>query len=187
VRLRLVGGGDGRGLLGWTLADPADDRDGDGDGARDLDGLPTTRGPLPAPADPVVHPNGVVSLDHVVVLSPDVDRTTGALAAAGVELRRVRPAGPDRVQHFFRLGEAILELVGPARPDGHGPARLWGLAFTVSDLDATAAALGEAVSAPRTAVQPGRRIATLRHRDLDVSVPVAFLSRRERPPAGAPR
>jgi hypothetical protein len=187
VTLELVGPAGGRGLLGWTLADPAHDGEGDGPpGTPALDGLPTTMGPVPSPAGAPAHANGAVSLDHVVVLSPDVDRTTDALAAAGIDLRRVRPVGsqPARVQHFFRLGETILELVGPARPDGDGPARFWGLAFTVADLDATAAALGPAVSAPRPAVQPGRRIATLRHRDLGISVPVALLSRRDPAPGG---
>jgi hypothetical protein len=189
VTLELRGAGAGRGLLGWTLADPADDGDVPADG-RDLDGLPTTMGPVPSPAEPVAHANGVVSLDHVVVFTPDLGRTTDALVGAGIDLRRVRPVGsaPDaRVQHFFRLGETILELVGPARPDGDGAARLWGLAFTVADLDATATHLGDAVSAPKAAVQPGRRIASLRHRDLGLSVPVAFLSRRDRGSEARPR
>jgi hypothetical protein len=44
------------------------------------------------------------------------------------------------------------------------------------DLDATAAHLGDVTSAPKDAVQKGRRISTLRTRDLDISVPVAFMS-----------
>ena len=46
--------------------------------------------------------------------------------------------------------------------DPDGPARLWGIAFLVDDLDATGSALGELLGAPRDAVQPGRKIATLR-------------------------
>ena len=46
--------------------------------------------------------------------------------------------------------------------DTDGPARLWGLAFGVEDLDRTAQALGDLLGRPRDAVQPGRRIATLR-------------------------
>jgi hypothetical protein len=118
-----------------------------------------------------------------VVLSPDVDRTTDAFAGAGLDLRRVRPipgSDPPRVQVFFRAGEVIIELVGPERATGEGPATFYGLAFTVTDLDATAALLGDRLSAIRPAVQPGRRIATLRHRDLGLSVPVAFLSHRAR-------
>ena len=45
-------------------------------------------------------------------------------------------------------------------PDG--PARLWGLAFLVEDLEQTASALGELLGTRRDAVQPGRKIATLR-------------------------
>src|SRR5918995_81939 len=94
--------------------------------------------------------------------------------------RRTRDAGtgPDgiaRRQRFFRLGEVILELVGPTTPTGDGPARFWGLAHEVADLDATAALLGDALTAPRDAVQAGRRIASLR-RTAGVAVPTAFLT-----------
>lgn len=147
VSLRLAGKGAGRGIVGWTL--------GDGE---------------PAAAQPAPHPNRAVALDHVVMLSPDLDRTVGELEAQGFDLRRVRegptPGGSTR-QAFFRAGEPILEVV--QAPDGtgvardlEGPARLWGLAFTVDDLDEAARQLGELLGAPRDAVQPGRRIATIR-------------------------
>jgi Glyoxalase-like domain len=200
VRLRLVGSGDprGRGLVAWTLARPDTDTFGGGgetgagtpdDGV--LDGLPTTLaadagsgldGAAGAPGTGA-HPNGVTHIDHVVVLTPDLDRTTAAIGALGIEARRTREAGPGRLQRFFRLGEAILELVGPVEPRGDGPARFYGLAFTVADLDATAAHLAGRISTPKAAVQPGRRIATLRAGD-DVSVPVAFMSPdgRDSPP-----
>jgi hypothetical protein len=178
VRLRLVGADDerGRGLLAWTLARP-------GVGGSSLDGLPTTlvadTGPeaggaagVPGPGG---HPNGVTHIDHLVVLTPDLDRTTAAIGALGIEARRTREAGAGRLQRFFRLGEAILELIGPAEPRGDGPARFYGLAFTVADIDATADLLAGRISTPKAAVQPGRRIATLRAGDT-VSVPVAFMS-----------
>jgi hypothetical protein len=79
------------------------------------------------------------------------------------------------LQRFFRLGEVILEVVGPVEPSGDGPAQFWGFAFTVADIDATAAHLGERVGRPKPAVQRGRRIATLRTQP-GVSVPVAFMS-----------
>jgi hypothetical protein len=176
VRLRL----DGRqqnaraGILGWSLREIA---------SVELDGLPTSISastpPPPAPA----HPNGVVGIDHVVVMSPALDRTVAALQAAGLDLRRVReqptPAGAPR-QAFFRLGEEILEVVqepdavlergGPDRP-----ARLWGLALRVQDLDRAVAALAPHASPARPAVQPGRRIATVR-RSAGLAVPVALMS-----------
>jgi hypothetical protein len=108
-------------------------------------------------------------------MTPDLDRTTEALGAVGLEVRRTREAGGGRRQHFFRLGEVILEVVGPAKPAGEGPAAFWGLALTVADIDATAAHLAGRLSEPKAAVQADRRIATLRPGN-DVSVPIAVMS-----------
>ncbi len=127
----------------------------------------------------VEHPNHVVAIDHVVLASPDLDRTTQTFAELGIDCRRIRDvpgADPSMQQRFFRLGPVVLELVGTPEPTGDGPASIWGLAFTVDDIDAAAAHLGVACSAPKSAVQPGRRIATVRTRDLGISLPVALLS-----------
>ncbi len=190
VGIHLVGAGDkrGRGILGWTLATgaPAGDIDGlptdhavatdDGAGAR---GAPAARSGAPASAP---HPNGVVAIDHLVVMTPDLDRTTEALGAVGLEARRTREAGGGRRQRFFRLGEVILEVVGPVEPAGDGPATFWGLALTVDDIDATATHLAGRIGTPRAAVQDGRRIATLRTGD-ELSVPIAVMSPAA-PPGG---
>jgi hypothetical protein len=178
VRIRLAGPDQGRGVRIWGLT---------GVEAGSIDGLATV-GPAPAAdappvdaVDAVDHPNTAVDLDHVVVTSPDLARTIGALAHVGLEPRRTRDVGPaDRAmrQVFFRLGDPtpILELVGPTEPAGTGPASWWGLTFTVADLDAAAARLGDGLGSPKPAVQPGRHIATLRHEALGVSVPVALMS-----------
>jgi catechol 2,3-dioxygenase-like lactoylglutathione lyase family enzyme len=164
----------GRGLTGWSLR---------GIGSADLDGLPTARSDRPPPGSAPDHPNGVAFLDHVVAISPDLDRTTAALEAAGLDLRRVReeptPAGAPR-QAFFRLGSTILEVVqeppeATERAGGDRPALFWGLAFVAPDLERTVASLGDRVSEIRPAVQPGRRIATLR-RSAGLSVPVALMT-----------
>lgn len=179
VSIRLTGGGSGRGIVGWSLRDVH---------STELDGLPTglsrsARGDAPA----VVHPNGVSGIDHVVAMSPAFERSVAALQAAGLDLRRIReeptPAGAPR-QAFFRLGHEILELVEQpeetvARTGGaDGPARFWGLALLAGDLDATVAAMGEGVSEIRAAVQPGRRIATVR-RSAGLAVPLALMSPKE--------
>jgi hypothetical protein len=70
----------------------------------------------------------------------------------------------------------IIELVGPAEATDDGPARFFGIACTVRDLDACAALLGDALGQIKDAVQPGRRIATLRHKDLGLRVAIAFMS-----------
>jgi len=170
VALQLAGPAAGRGVTGWTLAD---------DGG-DIDGVRTTAGDLGSlPVDPAAHPNGVLSIDHLVAMTPDLDRTTAALEERGIALRRTREAGRGREQRFFRLGEVILELIGPVAPQGDGPAKLWGLAFTVADLDATAGRLEGRIGATKDAVQTGRRIATL-HAGDEISVPVAFMSQAHR-------
>ncbi len=177
ARVKLAGTGTGRGILGWSLRDLA---------SVELEGLPTTLSTRPPHGDPPEHPNGIVAIDHVVAMSPDLDRSVSALQVAGLDLRRVReqptPAGAPR-QAFFRLGEVILEVVQEpkdvvmARPDGAtGPARFWGLALLSDDLERTVGQLGEHASEIRPAVQPGRRIATLR-RSAGIAVPVALMSR----------
>lgn len=140
----------GRGITGWTLRRITLHRD--------VDGLPTgvtTDPPMPESG----HPNGAMGLDHVVVTTPDFDRTAAALDGAGIPLRRVRDAGGFR-QGFRRLGPAILELVeAPTMPAGS--ARFWGLVVTVADLVGLRARLAPHVGEIRDAVQPGRQIATL--------------------------
>ena len=178
VRIRLAGPDAGRGVSGWSLR---------GVESGELDGLPTERSDREPPAQSAPHPNGIAALDHVVAISPALDRTVAVLEGAGLDLRRIReeptPAGAPR-QAFFRLGATILEVVQePAEVServggGDRPAFFWGLAFVAPDLDATVAGLGEQVSEIRPAVQPGRRIATLR-RSAGLSVPVALIT----PPA----
>ena len=194
VRLRfsdLDGSCGSAGIVGWSLRDAM---------GVELDGLPTTISQEPARARakaataPVVHPNGVAAIDHVVAVSPDLDRSVGALRAAGLDLRRVReqptPAGAPR-QAFFRVGEAILELVQepPAVIEREGgtrrPARFWGLALVVEDLERSVAALAPHAGDTRAAVQPGRRIATVR-RSAGLAVPLALMSRDERRHGDAP-
>lgn len=157
------------GVGGWSLRGAAAD---------DIDGLPTSSSNEEL-ADGGPHPNGIVAIDHLVVLTPDLDRTIDALAECGLELRRIRegPAGDGREvkQAFFRMAEVILEVVAAGR--GDGPARFWGLTFLSDDLDATLEHLGpERVSEARPAVQPGRRIATVRE-SVGLGLPVAVMDR----------
>jgi hypothetical protein len=167
VAIRL--GSAGRKISAWALADVP--------GGVEVDGLLTVP-PPPSPPTAASHANGTVALDHLVVMSPHADRTIKALAVHGIEPRRQRHTdqyGPPFTQTFFRLGRPILELIGPDTPAGSEPARFYGVAFTVDDLDATAALLGDRLGRVKDAVQPGRRIATLR-REAGAGIPIAFMS-----------
>lgn len=160
-------GAAGTGITGWRLrADtvlPAT-----------IDGIATTVVPAGS-AVPATHPNGAQRLDHVVVRTPDLGRTVAALEAVGLDVRRVREAGPDLRQGFLWAGDVLLEVVGPAEPSGDDPASLWGLVVVAPDLDAMLALPGEPLGSVRDAVQEGRRIATVR-REGGSSVPMAFMT-----------
>ena len=174
VLIRLEGRDGGKRIRSWSW----DGLSGEGP----IDGLPTLSATDSShdPAHPDdVHPNGTTIVDHVVVTSTDIDRTIAAFESRDLSVRRVRHTdqyGPPFRQVFFRAGEVIIELIGPDTPTDAAPARLYGLAFTVADLDATAALLAESIGRVKDAVQPGRRIATLRTKGLDISVPIAFMT-----------
>ena len=173
VRVRLVGRDGGKRILGWSLRDAP--RPGSPTGAST--DCPPPRRPPPL-AEPAQHANGSTYIDHLVLLSPNLPRTIEALDSIGVTPRSERKTdtyGAPMRQVFFRLGEVILELIGGEEP-GEGDPGFFGLAMTVADLDATAGLLGEHLGQIKDAVQEGRRIATLRHRDLGMSVATAFMS-----------
>ncbi len=168
VRVRLAG--QGSGIVGWSLRGlPADGH---------VDGIPTTSSATDVP-EPAGHPNGVTEIDHVVLLSPNLSRTVSSLSDIGLQPRRERDAelaGQPMRQIFFRLGPVILEVVGSPSATAGGPSSLWGITYIVTDIDATAAFFGDHALRVKDAVQPGRRITTLKHRDLGMSVRTAMIS-----------
>jgi hypothetical protein len=178
VALRLSGDNAGEGVLGWSLRGVSSD---------DLDGLPTSLSERPVRAPALAHPNGAVSIDHVVAVSPSFERSVTAMQAAGMDLRRVRdeptPAGAPR-QAFFRLGREILELVEEpedvvaAKGGADRPVRFWGLAVLVDDIDAAVEAMAPHAGPARAAVQPGRRIATVA-RSAGLAIPLALITREQ--------
>ncbi len=172
--IRLVGSSDARGIHSVGIASMAPGQ---------LDGMPVAESASVATAP--VHPNGVTRWDHLVVMSPDSDRTTSAYETAGLDARRVRRfemGGTPSRQTFFWLGDVILELAGPDAASGDGSSTAWGIALTSPDLDATAASMGDLCGAPKDAVQAGRRIASIRTRDVDISVPVALMTPHPKAP-----
>jgi len=150
VALDLVGRQRGTGILGWTLGTAAD---------------------APSPGPP--HPNGALALDHVVMTAADFEHTRDELVAAGLDLRRERDGLRDTRMAFFRAGPAIVELVGAPG----GETRLWGLVAVVPSVDDPHPTLARHLGGPRDAVQPGRRIATVRA-SAGISTAVAFMTPR---------
>jgi hypothetical protein len=170
IRLRLTGGTTGGGITAWVLADAPDAT------ITEIDGLRTTHGE-PPDGPPQVHPNGVSSLDHIVINTARLEHTCEALAAAtDAPLKRIRDAGPIR-QGFHRLGELIVEVVTHPGITATA-ATFWGLACNVDDIDALFARCGDgSMSPPKDAVQPGRRIASFRI-GAGLGTPVAVMTPR---------
>jgi hypothetical protein len=104
------------------------------------------------------HPNGVTAIDHVVLVTRDLAAKTAELVEQGFDHR------PSRApQEFFVLGPCLLEVV---EADGEA---FWGITFVAPDVDRYEGA--------KDAVQPGRRIATVR-REAGLGFPVALITPR---------
>jgi catechol 2,3-dioxygenase-like lactoylglutathione lyase family enzyme len=176
VRLRFHPDAERRGIFAWTLAGMPDE------GVTDVDGLDTRHGEPPSLRGLAAsHLLGATNIDHLVVMTPDVDRTVAAVQQRlGLPLRRTRDGeayGQKMRQAFFRMGEVVLEVVGPpeAAPGG-GPATFFGLALTVASLPEAIDFVGsDRVSEPKPAVQPDRSIATVRSA-AGLGVPLALMS-----------
>ena len=125
----------------------------------DPDGLPLRNGPSMSRSRPRT-PTGPSRSTTSVVFTGSLDRTVTALQVAGLDLRR-----RDERMAFLRLGPYILEVV---EREGD-PARFWGLVVVVDDPGAVPGA-GPA----KNAVQPGRRIATVK----GLGTALAVMSRR---------
>jgi hypothetical protein len=157
------------GIVGWALS-------GIDAATISIAGLTTTVVEQAAPIF-AAHSLGARSIDHVVVTTGELESTTGDIAlATGCELKRIREVGKIR-QGFHRIGRGglIVEVV-QHEDDNRSVAEFWGIVMTVDDLDAACAQLGpDRVGEPKDAVQPGRRIATIRS-SVGLGTAVALMS-----------
>jgi catechol 2,3-dioxygenase-like lactoylglutathione lyase family enzyme len=107
-------------------------------------------------------------LDHLAIVAPDLQEKTNFWT----EILEVPVVGevvtPIMVIRQFRIGDAIVELLGPASPDSPIHQRTPGLvsmaSWEVADLDAAVAQARAAqftVSDPAAGALPGTRIATI--------------------------
>jgi catechol 2,3-dioxygenase-like lactoylglutathione lyase family enzyme len=122
----------------------------------------------------------ITQLDHVVVVTPNVDRALAIYGAKlGLDLRldRENPKWDAR-QLFFKAGDAVIEMgakIGLAPTDA--PDRSGGLAWRVAEphaAQARIAAAGFDVSEVRVGRKPGTHVFTVR--DAPAGVPTILLS-----------
>ena len=114
------------------------------------------------------HTFPVRRLDHLAVVAPSLDETTGFWTdSLGVPVTG-EVVTPTMIIRQLRIGDAVLELLGPATPDSVLARRPPGLvsmvAVEVEDLEAAVAqARAAGFSAPDavTGVLPGTRTATI--------------------------
>jgi hypothetical protein len=104
-------------------------------------------------------------------------RGAGSLDLDGLETHaseRPPVAGAEHPNELVQAPDGTSVAADPG-----GPARLWGISFLVRDMERTAALLGDLLGDPRNAVQPGRRIATVR-REAGLGPAVAFMTAARR-------
>ncbi|ODT89231.1 VOC family protein [Phenylobacterium sp. SCN 70-31] len=121
------------------------------------------------PLSPPSTDAAITRLDHVVVLTENVDRALAVYGAKlGLDLRldRENPQWSAR-QLFFRCGDAVVEMAarigGEAKPESRD--RSGGLAWRVADphaAQARIAAAGFDVSEVRVGRKPGTHVFTVR-------------------------
>ncbi len=173
----VIVSGETPGLHGWTIDIGRDE-------IIEIDGIRTTlvSGSHPRPASSIIGRQKVIGLDHVVVNTDDIDRTTQAITAAlGLEVRRERQLGNGAVQRFHKLDNTIIEVVTGPHITQPG-ASLWGMVASVDDLFELADELGDDVtSPPKKATQPGRYISTVRG-SVGLGVPFALMTPHVRLP-----
>ena len=119
------------------------------------------------------HPVETMSVDHIVVLVPDLGEAIGRFSRAGLE-PRLRMKVRDRPAVFFRAGPVIEVIESPVRQ-----ASLYGVALA-SEIPLETISLewrsrGLDVGKIKPAIQPGRRIMTIR--DLDAGLAVMSVDR----------
>jgi hypothetical protein len=180
--------GQGEPFQGWQIQDcQIQGRDSGSSISEDssIDGLKllaaSEQGPSLNSVAPQPHPNGITSIDHIVVSTGDSQRTIAAFESAGFEVRGSRSTssyGSPMRQTFFWAGDVIIELMGPdlGEATSESAAQIFGLALVAADLGSTAAALGELLGTPKAAVQKGRQIAGLRTKNVGIGLPIAVMS-----------
>ncbi len=159
------------GLTGWTI-------EAGRDAQLSIDGIPTTvvSSAPTLPQTSLIGKQKAVGLDHVVVNTDDINRTSTAIEQElGLEVRRERQLGNGAVQRFHKMDNTIIEVVtGPHVT--HEGSQLWGMVVSVDDLFELFDEVGENItSPPKKATQPGRFISTVRG-SVGLGIPFALMT-----------
>jgi len=125
----------------------------------------------------------IIAMDHVVVSTADPERAAalyGARLGLDMALDRSHPDWGRLM--FFRCGDLIVEVVH--RPQANldlAHDKVWGLSWSVADIDATGTRLtaaGVDVSDARAGRKPGTRVMTVRNGTC--GIPTLLVERKAR-------
>jgi len=153
-----------QGLLGWAWRDS--------NRAPNINGINLVCDLLPVPSSrKEPHPNGVVSLDHIVLKTNNLFEIEVSFEEAQIPLKKVVVGNfPGITQLFYRLdGAGFIEVVGPSETRIKSVVpntvhRLWGIGFVVEDISHLKEFMKENVSEIRVSKQSkDRNVVTLRH------------------------
>ncbi len=150
------------GIHGWSLLDSVMQ-------TSSIDGIPTTHSSDHSLVIPPIQFRvdgfslDISQIDHIVVATDNLIRTSDSLSeATGAPRLRIREGDDGVQQAFHRMGEVIIEIV--TGPDvGNTQASIWGIAFLATDLDNAAEFLGpEVLGKSKPATQKGQVVASFR-------------------------
>jgi catechol 2,3-dioxygenase-like lactoylglutathione lyase family enzyme len=134
---------------------------------------------------PDTAPAPVALLDHLVIATPDPERTAalyGARLGLDMKLDRTIAALGTRFL-FFRTGGLVFEVIHRTKDGrGDGPDKIFGVSWRVADIEATRTRLQQAgldVSEPREGRKPGTRVFTVRTGTFGVPTIVIQQGQRE--------
>ena len=120
-------------------------------------------------------PNGVLSVDHIVLHSNDAEYVKNEFAKLNMTPRAQRDdIYPGITQIFYRpeKGVVIEVVVNKDFPKTF----LWGMTLVVEDIDIAKQLLKDNSSNPKKAIQPGRRILTVRGAQLNIETNMAMMT-----------
>lgn len=169
--------GPGEGLLGWTWScpdpPPADMWIVDPALTPGAVTVLEAEGPAEPPSDRR-HINRTAAIDHIVIVTGDVDETASAYERT-FSLRAHAKEMKGRRFAFLKVGGPVIEITGPIEPDTGISPGLWGLALLSDDLEESVSATrlaGVEVSDPKPAIQGGRIVSL---RKSFSGIPLAWL------------
>ena len=107
--------------------------------------------------------NGISAIDHLVLLSNDLDECIKAFGASGLGIRlaldKTEPTWGGRML-FFRVGKFTLEIIQNNRNDSREEDYFWGIAYLCSNIELAVATL-QKNGVQHSSIREGRKAGTL--------------------------